>query len=261
MDGTSSRPDDLEHAAQMRLYRALHAIAVAVGGVLDTVELGRIVAEGAIALLGADAADVYLWDPEHLALRPLYSSDVASWNGEGLIRPGEGASGRAYQLGVPIHVPDYVGWAHASAWATTRNVRAALAVPLRVADQTIGALALRFYAPHTCTPEQIEMLGLLAAQVAPALEAARLLTHAQLQMDERKQAEAALRASEERFRRQYQGNPVPTFSWRQVGDDFVIEGFNIAAEAMTNGAVRLWVGRRASELYESAPEILAGFHA
>jgi hypothetical protein len=32
------------HAAQMRLYRALHEIAVAVGGVFDTAELARIVA-------------------------------------------------------------------------------------------------------------------------------------------------------------------------------------------------------------------------
>ena len=251
-----------EHAAQMGLYRALHAIAVAVGGVLDTAELARIVAQGGIALLGADAADVYLWDPDHLALRPLYSSDHLTRAGDGLIRPGEGASGQAYQLGVPIHVPDYLGWEHASAWAKTRNVRAALAMPLRVADQTTGALALRFYSPHTCSPEQIEMLGLLAAQVAPALEASRLYTHAQLQIDERKQAETALRASEERFRRQYQGVPVPTFSWRQVGEDFVLEGFNVAAETMTKGAVSTaWVGRRASEMYVGAPTILAGFHA
>ena len=71
------------HAAQMRLYRALHKIAVAVGGVFDTAELARIVATGAIALLGADAADVYLWDADLQALRPLYSSDVQAWNAEG----------------------------------------------------------------------------------------------------------------------------------------------------------------------------------
>jgi diguanylate cyclase (GGDEF)-like protein len=251
-----------QYAAQVELYRALHQIAIAVGGVHDTADLARIVAQGAMALLGADAADVYLWDAERGALRPLYSSDAQPSVVDGFIRSGEGASGQAFQLGVPIHVPDYAIWAHASAWAQTRNVRAALALPLRVADQTTGVLALRYYSSHSCSPEQIEMLSLLAAQVAPALEAARLYNHAQRQIDERKQAEAALRTSEERLRRQYQGFPVPTFSWRLVDDDdFVLEDFNTAAAVMTRGTVASWVGRRASKLYASVPDILAEFRA
>ena len=41
----------------------------------------------------------------------------------------------------------------------------------------------------------------------------------------------ALQASEERFRRQYKGFPLPTYSWLQVGDDFVLQDYNDAAEA------------------------------
>ena len=37
--------------------------------------------------------------------------------------------------------------------------------------------------------------------------------------------ESWLQASEERFRRQYEGNPIPTFSWRYVDDDFVLEDY------------------------------------
>ena len=54
---------------------------------------------------------------------------------------------------------------------------------------------------------------------------------------ERERAEEALRANEERFRKQYKGFPLPTFSWLQVGDDFVLQDFNDAAEAITEGQI------------------------
>ena len=52
---------------------------------------------------------------------------------------------------------------------------------------------------------------------------------------------AALRASEERFRRQYQGSPVPTFSFRRVEDDFV-----------------LGYGLHTRDLYRNLPFVAAG---
>jgi PAS domain S-box-containing protein len=62
---------------------------------------------------------------------------------------------------------------------------------------------------------------------------------------DRKQAEAALHESQERYRRQYKGIPIPTYSWRQVDDDFVMVDFNDAA-ATTSGNVSSWLGSRAS---------------
>ena len=78
---------------------------------------------------------------------------------------------------------------------------------------------------------------------------------------ERKQAEEALRASEERFRKQYKGFPLPTYSWLQVGDDFVLQDYNDAAEAITDGRIRDGVGSAASEWYADQPEILADLQA
>jgi PAS domain S-box-containing protein len=73
----------------------------------------------------------------------------------------------------------------------------------------------------------------------------------------RKLADEALRASEERFRRQYKGFPLPTFSWLQDGDDFVLQDFNDAARSVDDGDVLGWVGRRASERYAAHPEFVA----
>jgi PAS domain S-box-containing protein len=67
---------------------------------------------------------------------------------------------------------------------------------------------------------------------------------------ERKQAEVALLASQERYRRQYKGIPIPTYSWRRVDDDFVMEDCNEAA-ATSSGNLSMWLGKRASECLDT----------
>jgi len=76
----------------------------------------------------------------------------------------------------------------------------------------------------------------------------------------RKLAEEALRASEERFRKQYKGFPLPTFSWLQEGDDFVLQDFNDAANGVDDGDISGWIGGRASERYADRPELVAYLH-
>jgi PAS domain S-box-containing protein len=78
---------------------------------------------------------------------------------------------------------------------------------------------------------------------------------------ERKLAEEALRTSEERFRKQYKGFPLPTFSWRMVGDDFVLQDFNDAAETVTEGQIGDSLGSRASEMYAQQPAIMSDLYA
>jgi CheY-like chemotaxis protein/nitrogen-specific signal transduction histidine kinase len=73
--------------------------------------------------------------------------------------------------------------------------------------------------------------------------------------------ERALRASEERFRKQYKGFPLPTYSWLQANDDFVLQDFNDAAEAITDVGIRDSLGIRASELYAKGSEVLVNLHA
>ncbi|HLZ28603.1 MAG TPA: EAL domain-containing protein [Chloroflexota bacterium] len=87
------------------------------------------------------------------------------------------------------------------------------------------------------------------------------VTGTSMDVTERMQAEEALKASEERFRKQYKGFPLPTYSWLHVdGGDFVLQDFNDAAERNSETDVRAWLGRRASEFFADRPESLANLH-
>jgi PAS domain S-box-containing protein len=73
---------------------------------------------------------------------------------------------------------------------------------------------------------------------------------------ERKRAEEALKESEERFKAQYHGSPIPTFTWQKTGDVFVLMGYNNAAEVMTHGDAAQYIGKAAHEMYEFQQDVL-----
>jgi diguanylate cyclase (GGDEF)-like protein/PAS domain S-box-containing protein len=86
---------------------------------------------------------------------------------------------------------------------------------------------------------------------------ARLVTFSDI--TERRSADMVLRRSEERFRLQYRVSPIPTYCFRRLDQDFVLEDNNAAADALTGvqlaaGDLR---GRLASSLLKSVPVIRA----
>jgi signal transduction histidine kinase len=177
-------------AADSRVFQALHEIAVALGGVLEPAELAGLVVARAHSLLEAGAVGLYVFDELTQTLKPLHSSDAREGVPEPTIIPGEGAAGLAFQNGQPVLVDDYRNWPNAGSWAAARGVASAMAVPLQVADRRTGAMSVRAYQKRQWTEDEAQTLTLLAAQVAPALEAARLYERtraAQLQ------AEAAIK--------------------------------------------------------------------
>ncbi len=73
---------------------------------------------------------------------------------------------------------------------------------------------------------------------------------------ERKMAEEALRVSEARFKAQYQGSPIPTFTWQKCDDDFVLKDCNEAARIATGGRTSQLIGKAARQMYRDSPGIL-----
>src|SRR6185312_4844697 len=119
----------------------------------------------------ADAVGLFAWNEGAGVLEPLYAFDAPSG---APLRPGEGVAGQAFVQRRPVLVADYPRQPERLAWAVERGTCVAAAVPLIVGTRAIGVLAVRRHRPEPYTLEQAEVLTLLAAFVAPALEAARL---------------------------------------------------------------------------------------
>lgn len=70
-----------------------------------------------------------------------------------------------------------------------------------------------------------------------------------------KDAIDALRESEERFRRQFQASPLPTYIWDYEETDFRLTAYNRAAHAITRGRIEKFMGMVATEMYAGDPQI------
>src|SRR5438477_8927383 len=177
------RPDETPEV-EARLLRTLYALSASAGRTLDPGELIKLVAEHACELLRGDAVALYLWDDAAGLLMPVFSNDPRQPVEDQPLRLGQGAAGQAVQSRQPVVVENYDNFAHAVAWGIARQLKSVVAVPLMVGDRPIGALIVRFYVHQRVlgTDEQ-RLLLLLAAQVAPALEAARLYATSTLERE------------------------------------------------------------------------------
>lgn len=59
---------------------------------------------------------------------------------------------------------------------------------------------------------------------------------------------------------QYQGIPLATVTWRRIGDDFVLVDWNVAAENLSEGAIRRFAGWKAAELLAQQLEVVGDLH-
>ena len=86
-------------------------------------------------------------------------------------------------------------------------------------------------------------------------------TNRQLQREifEHQRAEGSLREARARVRAQYKGIPIPTYSWRRVGSDFVLVDYNQAAEKSSQGRIAKFMSKPASEVFKDRPQVLADF--
>jgi diguanylate cyclase (GGDEF)-like protein/PAS domain S-box-containing protein len=75
----------------------------------------------------------------------------------------------------------------------------------------------------------------------------------------RKRAEEVLRERERQLVAQYQGNPIPMYTWQRREDDWVLIDYNRAAHTITRGKVEGIVGATLGKVYDDRPEVLAGF--
>jgi signal transduction histidine kinase len=131
-------------------------------------------------------------------------------------------------------------------------IRFYLGIPLQMHNRNIvGTLSVIDVLPRQMTTEQIEVIQNVSHTLVALLEL-ESITKRDIQID----TEEKLRQSEERFRTQYKNFPVPTYSWKKDGDDFILVDFNDAAEVITQGKTRELLGCKARERYQDRLELL-----
>lgn len=69
------------------------------------------------------------------------------------------------------------------------------------------------------------------------------------EIEERTRVQDALRA-------QYRGIPIPTFTWKRSGNDFMLVDYNKAAEEFTRGLIPRFMGRALNDIYHDRPDII-----
>lgn len=163
-----------EKEEQSRALQILNETALAATGVLDPAALSWVVVDKTRDLLGGHHATLCLFHPGDGLLHIVADSHPQPWSHA--FEPGQGALGVAFQARSPVVVEDYARWHNAQDWALERGMKSVVAVPLLAGDRRVGSLAVHSDAKHLFTPDDVRLLTLMAAQVAPALEAARLYT-------------------------------------------------------------------------------------
>jgi len=74
---------------------------------------------------------------------------------------------------------------------------------------------------------------------------------------ERQRTREELEHSRERFRAQYKGLPIPTYTWRREDEDFVLVDYNDASYRFTEGRIADLLGAHASDFHGHGEKFLA----
>jgi signal transduction histidine kinase len=170
-------------AAQLLLARqrenqrmlALHRASTLIAAETDPTEVLREILEAAGALLGRGSASLYRWDDRAGVLR--HAESVRAERGvPHVLRAGEGVTGQAFLTQKAVIVNDYATWAHAVPTNREAGWRAALAVPLIRAGQSLGVLTVRSEYPLArFDDEDARLLSLFGDQAVVTLTTAELV--------------------------------------------------------------------------------------
>jgi PAS domain S-box-containing protein len=107
---------------------------------------------------------------------------------------GEGLSGRVWETGQPLAIPDYSRWEGRVTQIAAENFRAVLGVPLVSRGTVIGVIGLAFSEPgRMFSDDEVDQVTRFAEVASIALDNARLYAAAQQELAERQRAEQRYR--------------------------------------------------------------------
>lgn len=166
---------------------ALRAISRALGQALDLDTTLHLITRTTAEVMGMDSCSIYLLDPpaEHLVLKATTGLAVEAV-GRARLRFGEGLTGWAAREGLPVASSDAASDPRFVYLPETHeyHFRSLAAVPLVSAGKVIGAVNVQTTARHEYSPDEMELLGVIADLAAGAIEKATLYDHMRRQIME-----------------------------------------------------------------------------
>jgi PAS domain S-box-containing protein len=163
----------------------LHETSLHISRRLDLGSVLEAIAGQAADLLDGHSAEVYLYRPGKGDLESAGYSRLPAELVGGFVEPGEGVAGKVLQTRKPLIVDDYDSWDGRSERFTGLGFVRVLGVPLRYGRQFQGVLVVdRSAEKPRFNDADVNLVSLLAAQAAPAIENARLLEETTRRLEE-----------------------------------------------------------------------------
>ena len=163
----------------------------------------------ACALLDTQHGLIDLVLPDESALRQELGHGVLSRYDGSLTQKNVGVTGEVWGSGKTLVIQNYGEWEKNLPEFVDAGFNAVMGVPLKVGNKVIGVLAISFVEQErTFTHDHVNLMERFAALASLAIDNARLFEQTQKEIAERTMAEAALRSSEERFRKVFHASPV-----------------------------------------------------
>jgi GAF domain-containing protein/CheY-like chemotaxis protein len=168
-----------ERAEKLKTFSALTRL---ITSALDSRHVAEAVAEASTTLLGAASTRIWVADPTTRVLHNyegfgLDSRIEAVVTDLAEVAYGQGLVGRVAESRAPEYISDITHDARALNHhrATEAGLRGFAGLPLVVGDGIVGVLAIMFREPRQFTPDEKELMGLLADHAAISIHNARLL--------------------------------------------------------------------------------------
>ena len=179
MDITERKRAEEALAVRIVQMEAVRTVAEEITRELELPTLFQLIIRRAIDLLHADNGIIYRWDEATHTVMPRAWCNFGEWMSEVRLRPGEGVVGTVAQRREGMIVNEYQQSPYALqsyvSYLPYLQESAIVAEPLLYRDRLVGVLLVGHAQPgRHFTPQDRELLAVLAAQAAVAIENARL---------------------------------------------------------------------------------------